>query len=146
MHQPPNRRQSLWATPQPLPRAITRRHAPTPHRKQRKGPRFSRRWFLKRFPGGRNGFDRGLRAFSEGGKVTHLSARSRVMLAVKMQMNVVDAESGHPIWFAVSPNITQQVRHGGGTNQIRRAQRQSTNRTHMLFELAGRAAFDRPMP
>src|SRR5947207_4049924 len=61
-------------------------------------------------------------------------------------MNAVASESGRPVWLAILPNITEQVRHGGRTNQVRRAERQSANRADMLLELAGYAALDCPMP
>src|SRR2546421_9072374 len=146
MPRPPSHKPFQSAALRSLPDAITRRHAPTLRPTQPKGPRSSRRWFLKGVTGCRNRFDCGLGTLRNGGEMTHLSPWSRMMLRVKMQTNAADAESRRPVWFAVFPDIAQQIRHGSRTNQIRRAQRQSANGAHMLLELARRASFDRPMP
>src|SRR5690349_17978274 len=78
----------------------------------------------------------------EPGHMTHLAPSPRLALGVEMQRHT---------WFRREPVPIERLRtdeidHLGIAVASCRAERPAGNRTHVVFELADGASFDRPMP
>ena len=78
--------------------------------------------------------------------MSRFAPRAALGFSVKMKWDAGCAESCPPIRFTAAPEIAQQVNHRRGFQKIGHAKRETANRAHVLLELAGAAAFNRPMP
>src|SRR5947209_7353387 len=83
---------------------------------------------------------RGLfRTGGERGEVSHLSRGPCLRLAVEVQLDRGERESGAPVRLALVPEVAEQVRHRRGAQQLGRAERQAADGPELLLELARRA-------
>ena len=76
---------------------------------------------------------------SSGGQVAHFSAGPGFDFAVKMKLQFRTCAGGGPLRFTELPEISQQIRHSGGAEHFRAAERESTDGAQLLLELAGDA-------
>src|SRR6185295_17104152 len=63
----------------------------------------------------------------------------------EMQLDVGESAGGLPVWLAGFPEIAEQIRHRGGTEEISGAQRQAAYGAELLFELTGEARVESEM-
>src|SRR4051812_25863361 len=87
-------------------------------------------------------FPRLLHRRLQGGQVAHLAAGPGFRLAVEVELDVGEAAGGLPVGLAAGPEVAQEVRHGGGAEELRRAQRQAADGPQLLLELAGDAGVE----
>ena len=69
--------------------------------------------------------------------MAHLASRPGAELAVKMKLNVRYCGCARPVWFAVRPEVAQQIRHRRWSQLFHVAQRQPAYTAKLLFKLAG---------
>ncbi len=75
------------------------------------------------------------------GEVTHFSAGAGVGFAVEVERSRGKSEKGSPIGLAVIPQVSQKIKHGGGTRGRDLAEGQTADGADLLFKLAGGAGF-----
>src|SRR5215510_4858436 len=73
------------------------------------------------------------------------AARAGDEFAVEVKFHVREGAGGTPVGLAISPEVAEQIRHGGGTEQFGRAQRQTAHGAQLLLELTGHASIDGEM-
>ena len=78
--------------------------------------------------------------------MTHFATGARGGFAVKMKVDIGQGKGGGPIGFANCPEVAQQVDHCSGAAWSRVAEREAADSAELLFKLADRAGFYRPMP
>src|SRR5436305_713358 len=81
-------------------------------------------------------FPRLLHGPRQGGQVAHLAAGPGVGLAVEVKLDVGEVAGGLPVRLAAGPEVAEEVRHGGGAEELGRAQRQAADGPEPLLELA----------
>ena len=79
------------------------------------------------------------------GNVSHLSRGPRSLLSVQVEMDVGVTKGGVPLWRAVIPDVSQQIRHRCRSDLPRLNERQIADRAQLLFKLAALKALDRQM-
>ena len=71
------------------------------------------------------------------GEVAHLSSRSGLGFAVKVQHPAGEGENRGPVRFALGPKVAEQVEHGGGAERGNQPKGQAANGANLLLKLAG---------
>src|SRR5436305_8232857 len=105
-------------------------------------PGRSKRWNSQRRPRRRHPFPRLLHGPRQGGQVAHLAAGTGVGLAVEVELDLGEAAGSRPVRLATGPEVAQEVRHGGGAEELGRAQWQAADGPELLLELAGDAGVE----
>ncbi len=85
----------------------------------------------------------GFGGMSKSRHVAHFTAGPRLAFAIQVQLDIGQGAGLPPRRFPSGPEIAQQVNHRGGAQLLRRSQRQATNRTDLLLELASHVSIDR---
>src|SRR5215210_9122399 len=96
----------------------------------------------ERLPRLQHPFQRLLRRRPQRRQVAHLPAGPRRGLAVEVELDLGKAAGGGPIGLAVLPEVAQEVRHGGGAQELGRAQGEAGDGPELLLELAGDAGVE----
>ncbi len=62
--------------------------------------------------------------------------------AIKMQLHIGEGDGARPIGLTFAPQISQQVRHRGGSELLHRAERKKADGSKLLLELAGQICIE----
>src|SRR5690242_10929487 len=75
----------------------------------------------------------------------HFPARTRLRLSIEMQLDIWYTCRRRPVGLSVSPQIAEQIRHGGRKVLLHGAERQTRYGPKLLLELAGHVSIEGEM-